>query len=85
MVHSHQAVLLIGPLVHGEVNHPQALELVLVTKAQLIGHLKTQFRELLAGLHGVITAQNEDKVTWLSVHGSLKLLQNLLRIELIDR
>ena len=47
-----------------EVNHPKADELVLVAQSQLVTHFKAQLVQLLAGLHGVVTAQNQNPVSY---------------------
>ena len=74
MVHSHQAAFFITPLKHRKVNHPEADELVLVAQSQLVTHFKTQLVQLLAGLHGIVTAQNQNQVTRLGVESSLHFL-----------
>ena len=83
MVHSHESAFLLAPLEHWEVHHPKQGKLVLVAQAQLISHLEAELAELLARLHRIITAEDENQVAWLGTEGSLHLLQHLLRVELV--
>ena len=78
MVHSHQTAFLFAPFEHREVNHPQTGKLVLVAQSQLVTHFQTQFTQLLAGLHRIVTAQNQDQVTRFGTEGLLHLLQYFL-------
>jgi hypothetical protein len=85
MVGSHQSLFLVAPLEQGEVNYPEALEHVLVAQSQTVAHLQTQRAELGACLVGLVTAENQYKVTVLGTSLFLQLLPNLRLIELVDR
>ena len=83
-MHSHQTAFFFAPLEHREINHPQKSELVLVAQAQLVTHLQTKLAKLLAGLHGIVTAQNQNQVTRFCTECSFHFLQHFLGIEFIN-
>ena len=84
MVHGHQTAFFFAPFEHREIHHPQASEFVLVAQAQLVTHLQTQFRKLLAGLHGIVATQNQNQVTRFGTEGFFHLLQYFLAVEFVD-
>ena len=84
MVHCHQSAFFFAPFEHREVYYPQASKLVFVAQAQLVTHFQTKFAQLLASLHGVITAQNQNQVTRFSTESFLHLLKHFLTVELVN-
>ena len=84
VVHSHQTAFLLAPFKHWELSNPQQGELVLVAQTQLVTHLQTQFTELLASLHRIVTAEDEDEVTWFGIHLHLQGIELFRGVELID-
>ena len=84
MVGSHKTLLLVAPLKEREVNNPEALEYILITKTKTIAHLKTKRTELDTGLVGIVTTENQYQVAIFGSHHGLDLCQLLRRIELVD-
>ena len=83
MVHSHQALLLIAPLKHGEIDNPEAGKLILVAQAQLTAHLETELAELLACAHDIVAAEYQYQVARLGLHGGAQLPEDVLSVEFI--
>ena len=83
MMHGHKALFFVRPLVHREINDPQAAELLRVTQSELTAHLQTQFRQLFTGLQHVITAQDKQQIAFFSAHFARYSLQNVLSVEFI--
>ena len=84
MMHGHQAAFLFAPFKHREVNNPQAGKLVLVAQSQLVAHFQTQLAQLLARLHRIVAAKDENQVARLRAEGFLHLLKHILAVELVD-
>ena len=84
MVHSHVSTLFLAVLEEWEIDNPQARELVLVAQTELVSDLQTKLAELLACLHCIVTAEDEDEVARLGIEGCLHRLENLLCIELVN-
>ena len=55
-----------------------------VAQAELAAHFEAELAKLLAGLHDVVAAENQDKVAGLGVEGGLHLLEDVLGVELVD-
>ena len=73
VVGSHEALLLVAPLEEGEVDNPEALELVLVAQSEAVAHLKAQGAELHACLVGVVAREDEHEVAVLGAGCGLNL------------
>ena len=84
MVGSHQALFLVAPLEQGEVNNPQADELVLVAQTETVAHLQTEGAKLYAGLVGLVAAHDEHQVAVVGPHCCLELLPHFGCVELVD-
>ena len=85
MVHGHQAIFFFAVLEHGKIDHPKQRKLVLVAQTEALAHEQTELAKLFARLVGIVAAENKDEIAGIGTHGLFELLQNLRRVELVDR
>ncbi len=85
MVHGHQAIFFFAVLEHGEIDHPKQRKLVLVAQTEALAHEQTELAKLFARLVGIVAAENKDEIAGIGTHGLFEVLQNLRRVELVDR
>ena len=83
VVHRHEALLLIAPFKHREFCHPQEGKLILIAKSETLTHFETQFAQLLASLHGILTREDENQIAWLGIHLLFQCIELLGSVELI--
>ena len=83
MVHGLEAVVLVAPFEHGEVHHPQEVQLVLVDQAHALGAFAAQMAQSVGGDLGV-GGHEHQHVAGLSVHTTKDLVHLFLSEELGD-
>ena len=83
MVHSLPALLFLAVLEHGEVNHPQEAELVIVDEATAASHLQTELAQSLCH-HQRLVSDDQQQVTSLGASSLLDFLKSLVAVELLE-
>lgn len=84
VVHGVEALRLLVPLEHREVDDPQRRKLLRVAQPQLLGHLQTQGAELRESLE-LLSAEDEDHVTGLRTAAVGHRAHLVRGVELVDR
>ena len=84
MVHSLEAVLLVAPLVHREVNDPEEAELVRIDEAALLAHLEAELAERRVDDEALV-GDDEQQVARLGARCLGNLGERLILVELLER
>ena len=82
-MHCHETLFFIRPLIHREIDYPQATELLRVTQTELTPHFQTKFGQLFTGLHSVFATQNKQQIAFFCTHFVCYGLKCFLCVELI--